>query len=1055
MKIIDIISNEDEAQGVADLTALGYGEPERVKKDFTLLSKGPLSASLDSVSALALASPSPERALNSLERVAASVGDSSLKAFLAGEENLARLLFICGSSELISGIFCKHPPLFDELFSGGALSERKDVNLFTEELNESAEHAENSVIMARELRVYKQREYIRIGGRDLLGLADVREVTAELSDLASASLDVALRYELKGLKKSHGAPLYIDENGEEREAELTIIGMGKLGGRELNFSSDIDIIYIYSTDGVSGDKAPGETTGAGDRRGSAISFNMFFVKLAERVTSLINAVTEDGFVFRVDLDLRPEGRSGMIATSLDLAELYYESWGQCWERSAMIKARPVAGSVSLGEEFLKMIKPFVYRRSMDFTAIEEIKSMKEKIDLRLLKKGTDTVDVKLGAGGIREIEFFCQALQLIHGGKLPAIRERSTLKTIEALLIEGLLTRTEAIELTDSYIFLRNVEHRIQLVEGRQTHVIPARTAELTRLAAMMGTHVRAYEKGEGFMIDYKERTARVYDIYRSLFYSASEELGAGVVDEASPLFSPDITVDEAAPVFTSLGFTYTEAAFSHLRTVMSGKRLPPRGRVLLEKLVPYMLRRAALSPDPDKALTHLAAFITSIGARTTFFSLLSENLKVVDLLINIFGTSEFLSTTLIKQPGAIDHLLSRDITKPYKTTEEISRDLDEVLKEASGFEDSLDALRRFKNQEIFRIGVNDVLGELDTRGASEQISSLAEAALDGAYRISKNEVGKRYGSPQEEARFAVLGLGKLGSRELIYGSDLDIVFIYSVTSKEGKEGSEATMTTEGIGIKEIGVHEYFVKLGQKMISVLTLKTREGSVFEVDMRLRPSGSSGPLVLSERAFLSYQREKAEIWELQALTRVRAVAGDSDYGETLSSLLYGIVSSRGLSTSDIAEIIRIRRRMEDEIAKEGQGRYNIKTGRGGIVDIEFLVQVMQLKYAGEYPELRTPYTMVSLGLLAGLGLIYEAEYNLLKEAYEFLRKIEIKLRIVHDRPEGSLSEGTEELASLAKRARYDGDDPAGSLIKDYLDYTARVRDIYDKKMKELSA
>ncbi|MBI5492345.1 MAG: bifunctional [glutamate--ammonia ligase]-adenylyl-L-tyrosine phosphorylase/[glutamate--ammonia-ligase] adenylyltransferase [Deltaproteobacteria bacterium] len=1033
--MVNEILGKGDSGAEADLRGLGFSDGRRALNNLKLLSRTPLHGSLDAALKAAMDAPSPDGALNNLETITRDIPPELLLESLKDPRNLERLVTICGSSPYLSNILSQNPDFFGWLFLGGGLWEKKDAQAMRAELTDKLTRIDGFEPFAKALRDFKQKQYLRIGSRDLLGLSDVEEVTAELSDLASVCVDEALRFSIQSTKALFGAPLYTDYDGTAKEAELTVIGLGKLGGRELNFSSDIDIIYIYSSD-------KGETTGVEGRNDSSISLHAFFVKAATMLNKLISNITADGFVFRIDLDLRPEGRSGDMANSLRSAEVYYESWGQTWERAAMIKARPVAGSLALGADFLKMTAPFVFRRYLDFTAIEEIKSMKEKIDLSLLRRSPDTIDVKLGAGGIREIEFFCQALQLIHGGKNPSIREKGTLKAIKILTKEGFLKDTEAGRLREGYIFLRRLEHRIQIVEGRQTQAIPARAEELERLARMMGFKDTAEKKaGEFFWEEYKEVTSSIHEVFRSLFYRSEEEALQHPKDILI-LLSVDITEAEAREKLSGLGFKDTESAFKNLSLLKTGPpfvHLSARARVLFQRLAPGFLSSAASSPDPDRALQHLERFISSIGARTTFYSLLAENQAVADELIKLFGTSVFLSRTMIERPESLDLLLSKELAVPCRTKKET---LELFLAEAEdeGYEERLDNLRRLKNQEVFRVGVNDVRGTLTPKQVSRQMTFIAEACLEASLKIALKELIARYGEPCDS--FAIIGLGKLGASELIYGSDLDILFVYS--------GNGEDMTS---GPREITSHEFFVKLGQRIISILTLRTKEGFVFNVDARLRPSGSAGPLVVSRDSLIKYHGGKTLVWERQALIRARAVAGDVRFGKETVRELEEIIYSKPLTEEEIDEMLRVRKRMEVEIAKEGPDRYNIKTGKGGMVDIEFLAQAIQLKW-GRRRGMRTPGTLKALLRASGEGIIPKEDYDFLKEAYTLFRLLETRLRIVHDRPEGYLEAGSEELTTLAKRAGYKGDDAARRLLDDYASCSGRVRELYIKTLQSLA-
>ncbi|MEE9542786.1 MAG: bifunctional [glutamate--ammonia ligase]-adenylyl-L-tyrosine phosphorylase/[glutamate--ammonia-ligase] adenylyltransferase [Thermodesulfobacteriota bacterium] len=1063
MKIEEIIETGD----LEALRKMGFKEAKRALDDLKLLAKSPFMADRAGTERLvsaALGSPSPEMALNNLERVTGHVPEKTIKAVLSNPKGLARLVTLAGSSELLVGYILKSPEILTELFTGkkALINSEKDRAIFLKELRGLIAISGDGVTketLQKTLRLYKQREYVRIGLRDLLGIATLEEVTAELSDLASASLEIALESSFGALKKRFGAPLYKDARGNIKEAGFTVIGMGKLGGRELNFSSDIDLIYLYTTEAE-------ETEGIEEKARTKISLHEFFVKLAEQVTELINEITEDGNVFRVDLELRPEGRSGEIVNSLSSIETYYESWGRTWERSAMIKARPVAGDMELGAEFLQMIEPFVYRKYLDFRGIEELKGMKEKLDIELMRRAPNSIDVKLGAGGIREIEFFCQALQLIHGGRITTVREKGTLPTIDALLNNTLISPKLAKELKDGYRYLRRLEHKLQIIDGRQTHVLPETSKEADRIARMMGP-----ETETAFIAQYRNVTNEVYAIYRSLFYKSGEALIKGADKEVLLLFSPEISDSEAADSLLKIGFKDTGAllALKTLKDGPPGIRLPERARAILEKIAPFLLTKTLETPDPDAALKHLEGFISAMGAHTTFYALLNENAKVAELLITIFGTSEFLTRTLIEQPGAIDHLLSNDLKTPRKTKPEYARELKEFLegtgggKEESGsFEELIDGLRQIKSREILRIGINDILEELDIDEVFLQITTLAEAVLDYAIDLAAKDLAGRYGYPVKNGpnkdrgpKFAVIGLGKLGSGELVYGSDLDIVFVYSEPEQEPTD-TNAALTT---GPKQISIHEYFVKLAQRIISILTLRTREGLVFEVDMRLRPSGSAGPLVVTGVSLLNYQREKAEVWEAQAMLRARAIAGDMEFGEKITGSLHDIIYSRGLTAKELQEIRRIRGRMENEIAKEGQGRYNIKTGFGALVDIEFICQTLQLKFGLKKPGIRTPKIMGALDALSAEGLLEAKDHLELKRAYSFFTAMTVKLRVVHDRAQGDIFKGSKELTALARRLGYtldrdgDGGGLANALLNDYITHSQKVRAIYERVLDAL--
>ncbi len=1018
---------------------MGFVDTERVFKNIRLLESTPFAGLLDEVVECALCSAHPDSALNNLERIARAVPERVLRDFLRDTRWLQALLILCGASPFLTGIMLREPSLFEWLFLQGGILKRMTLDGFKKDLRSMTEGVEDLHTFGRVLRRYRNREFLRIGARDLLGLGGLEEITGELSDLAGSVLDTAVGFCMERVRELHGTPLYRDETGRTKEAEFTVIGLGKLGGGELNFSSDIDILYIYSSD-------RGESTGIEGKKNGSVSLHTFFVKVARLLTRLVSEVTEDGFVFRTDLDLRPEGRSGDIVNSLRSAEIYYESWGQMWERAVMIKAREVAGSQTLGKAFLEMIRPFVYRKYLDFTAIEEIRSMKEKIDLSLLRRRPGTVDVKLGRGGIREIEFFCQTLQLIHGGRDASLRERNTLKALERLRNGGYIRDEEFFILRDGYIFLRRLEHRIQIMEGRQTQAIPAGKEELERLARMMNLRERdGKSPGEVFWEEYRKVTDRIHELFRALFYSPEKEtLRKRVPEDILLLFSTDAGPREAEHILRTAGFRDPETARKKVILLRDGPpftHLSSRARVALERIGPYLLYLTSRSPDPDRSLNHLERFLSAVGARTVFYSLLSENPKVMEELTRLFGTSDFLSEMLVEHPENLDLLLSREIAIPERPRNDMERDLKEILSSVSDYEERLESARRLRNQEVFRIGINDIMGKLPIEGVFEQMTFLGELCLDFAIDCAFELLSERYGMPVDR-RFFIIGLGKLGGGELAYGSDLDILFVYP------------EQTGETSGPKRLSPHEFFVKIAQRIISILSLRTKEGFLFEVDTRLRPSGSAGPLVVSHNSLLRYYSERRDVWERQALVKARVVAGDREFGSTVTEELRKRLYLQPLTPEDAKEMLRIRRRMEVEIAREGPERYNIKTGRGGIVDIEFLAQALQLRYAGRYPFLDTPYTLEALTRLLKKGILKEKDCNLLKDAYRFLRYLETRLRIVHARAEGYIYRRGEEVHTLARRMGYTGTDPGDRLIEDYREYTGRVRTLYLDTLKVLS-
>ncbi len=1042
-----IMSLEDQAvrrDGLATfLESHGYLYGARSAENILLVQPHFSTETLHRILVCSLLTPSPDMALNNFERLAGVIPQTDLEEVSHRKKRLSQFLILCGSSPFLVNLIFKTPDAFRWLFleNGIELSRSSDDTL--NELRSRVDDQTDFTALLRILRCYKRAEILRIAARDLNGLSPLEEVTGELASLASSSLQVAYEVCRRCLVRDHGTPLVQTENGL-RDAEMTVIGMGKLGGNELNFSSDIDIIYFYESDN-------GETSGISSASGGTkgvLSLHAFFNKLGEMISKSLSQVTEDGFVFRVDVGLRPEGKSGDMAVSLRSAEIYYESWGQSWERTAMLKARPVAGSLELGEQLLKMLQPFVYRKYLDYNLIEDMKNMKLKIDASLARSREGETNLKLGRGGIREIEFFIQALQLVYAGKNPKLRERNSLKSLSTLLAARLISEEDHRMLSDAYRFLRTVEHRIQVVQERQTHNLPTKDDEILALSRRSG-FLRANGL-ERFREVLEQHRSNVSSIYGTLFHSRDENLQQAAAPEV--LFFLDHKADEdlVKDMLAERHFENVDRAYENLLSLRSGPdkaNLTERSRRLLEKISPLLLQEIFTSPDPDMALSNLERFLAMVGTRSSYYALLAENHETLKLLVSLFGMSEFLSKILIGHPELLDSLVARSEVSPVKNKDEIARDLASLMAQSDYFEDQLDVLRRFRNEEFLRIGLNDIHGKLGQSEVTTQLSLLGEVCLDAAFQLAVQEL-KRFGTPmyqqdgnQRQASLAVIGMGKLGGGDLNYHSDLDIIFVYD---HQGYTN----------GDKQISNHEYFAKLAQKVISVLTMQTREGYVYKIDTRLRPSGNAGPLVTSLESFLDYHRKEAQIWERQALTKARVVLGDQGLAGQLHDVIRQTVYGATIDEDGRQEIHRLRMRMENELARETAETYNIKTGRGGMVDVEFTVQYLLLKYGHRCPELRTTSTIVALKEIRTLGILADNEAETLLAGYKFLRKLENRLRIIHDYSVNDLGGPKNYINKLALRLGYDPKlkNPGASLICDYEETTGRIRDCYDRILGE---
>jgi glutamate-ammonia-ligase adenylyltransferase len=935
---------------------------------------------------------------------------------LGDDRAVALLATLLAQSPYLAQMIAREPHVAQELACDPYLMRAKDQATMRAELGRTLGDVTRPEDVMRVLRTYRNREMLRLGAREL-GWGSFAEVGRELAALAGACLDVAVAAAREELERRYG-PAREAAGGRARFA---VIGMGKLGGQELNFSSDIDLIYVYSSD----------EGGAGD-----LTLHEFFVKLAERVTRLIAEPTEDGFVFRVDLRLRPEGQRGPLANSVAGLESYYESFGRPWERQAWLKARPVAGDLDLGEEVLRTLEPFVYPRTTSPRVIEDLNDLNRRIKTEL--KGDRDRNVKLGPGGIREIEFFTQALQLLFAGKNPALRERGTLKALDKLLFAGLVTAREHRELSDAYVFLRRLEHRLQLEQGAQTHSLPEGEEALARVGRRLGCPTLPV-----FRAALARHREAVSAIYATL--GAAEELSP----EVAALLDPGTTGAELRRRLEALGFHDPEAAAQELELLRRKPQSPfgAGATGAAARLAPVLLDEIRRSADPDLALRHLSQLVSRRGSWWGVWRVLEEQRPLVRLLVSLFGMSDFLSKLFLGQPDLIDQLLTLSRAAPHRSRRELSEDLAARLGPpgATAYEDALHLLRRFRNEELCRIGLYDSAGALDVLAVQEQLSDLADVILEATVPLVVAQVAARYGAPRfgppgappedEPARLAVVGLGKLGGRELTYASDLDVIFVYA--------GAGADVAAGGISRQEL-----FSRVATRLLSALGSALDEGRLYEVDTRLRPSGQHGALVSSLDAFEEYHRSHAWLWERQALVRARFVAGDPELGQRIEALCAAYAYRPGAPPGPemASEIAKMRERMERELAREQAGRYNIKSGRGGLVDIEFIVQFLQLRHGGDAPGLRERGTLPALRALRAAGLLPEETGRRLAEAYLFLRRLENRLRIVQDRSISELRSDPIEMDKLARRMGYHEAGGGARLLADYLRHTGQVRELY---------
>lgn len=985
------------------------------------------TSSPQKITRLIQAAPSPSLARANWTRVSEACDPNLLESL--PERSLPVLFQLLGGSAYLSEFLIQAGEGWPEEFLRLSQASAKRAAEHVTELSSLLRDGISWERFCSGLRSHKQREVLRIGLQDLSPDRSVERTVRELSALADASLEIAYRFCRARLERAFGPLL---NPGSGLPNRFVILGMGKLGAEELNFSSDVDLIYLYEE---------GEGESRGGERGK-LSPADYFTRLAELITQAMGKITEDGAVFRIDLRLRPLGRHGPLVQSLSSALLYYESWGQCWERSALIKARAVAGDIDLGAEFLNEVSPFIYRRYLDFSTVEELREMKERIERELVEPASRGRNVKLGYGGIREVEFFTQALQLVNGGYEPAIRERSTLEALRRLALHGFIPSRECARLREAYLFLRDVEHKVQMAEGAQTHRIPDGNEAETILARRLGYKKR---RGAGervlFWRDYRRHTGQVRRAFNRLFYDSQRTALSEVGAEPGGIWNDLDDEDRVIRELSEAGFREPERAYRNLLGLRDGEPYSPPGlrrHKVMRALGPMVMAEVIASGSPDEALFHLAEFSHRVGGRTGFLSLLAENPKTLRVLVDLCAHSQLLMELFLKRPELLDSLMRRDLTRRRKARDEMLAELRAALGSAADLESKLNVLRRYRAEEFLRIGLHDLGEELEIEEVQRQLSDLAEACLEGALELACREMEKTFDAPAG-FRFAVIGMGKLGGREIDYNSDLDLIFMY--------DAPEGTWTPESPG--RLDPQEYAFRLGQKLIMFLSVQTEEGQAYSIDMRLRPSGRFGPLVSALDAFRLYHETSAQLWERQALVKFRFAAGNRGLGAEAEAVAEDSAYARGLEPDEIQEIDHLRMRMERELAGENEAKFDLKTGKGGIIDIEFLTQMLQLSHGRRKPGIRKKGTLEALAALHRAGIVPAPESSLLSEGYRFLRRLDHRLRLERNQPIHVLEREPEKLepAAQALGFRGRGGETAGALLlQSYESWRERIRACY---------
>jgi glutamate-ammonia-ligase adenylyltransferase len=837
------------------------------------------------------------------------------------------------------------------------------------------------------LRRFKYRWLARITLRDAaLELARSGETLGDLTLLAELLLDRSLAIAQARLRDRIGPPRWRDAGGHEREAGFCILGLGKLGGEELNFSSDVDLIYVYEA-----------VAGALDGPQERAPLD-WFGRLAQEIQRLVAAETGERFLYRIDLDLRPEGAAGPLAISDAMLASYYETAADHWEKVAFMKARPVAGDLELGWRTVRQIHPMIYRGAMDYAGVRRIRSWKQRVG-ETRGTGGDGFDVKLDPGGIRDVEFVAQALQLLHGGRIPQLRDRSAQRTLARLAEVKLLPADTAASLLDAYLFLRRVENRLQMEDERQVHELPRRPEALERLAHACGFAARA--DFEAALAERRERILR---------------------------FDASFHADTGAETILALFERHQPRLFA-----------APETRPQMEALAAEFAREIGTSSDPALALNNLDRFVAAVGSRRFYYELLLDRPELIGRLTALFAGSRFLSILLTQHLGLIEPLFA-DPDVLLLSKDALRSDL-AAIQSALGtpdFERDLEALRLFHHRHVLNVGLLDVDEKLSRAACEGALSDVAEVTLESALAVARREVERvrKASEAARGARFLVVGMGKLASRELTYGSDLDVLFLYGLDTVEPGDRLEA--------------QEHCVRIAQRFISAIETPTASGACYEIDSRLRPSGNQGALVTSIAGLRDHYETHAMLWERQALLRARAVAGDPQAAADFEALRREQLL-RPLPDDAAAEIHRVRVRMEQELAGETATHRDLKRGRGGLLDVEAIVQLLQLRHGREHAELLdTDRTERVIAKLAQRALLAPAQAQTLADGWEFLERLASRLRVVENRSISDLDIEHGDLDGLARRLGYAAGTRESSarraLLDDYARHTGAIRRVY---------
>jgi glutamate-ammonia-ligase adenylyltransferase len=828
------------------------------------------------------------------------------------------------------------------------------------------------------LRQFRHREMLRILWRAIDRTDDVWSTLESLSDLADTLIEFCMRYAEASLRQRFGS--VVDADG--RTVSPVVLAMGKLGGRELNFSSDVDLIFLYTRDGHSD----------GERQ---LSAHEYYGRFVRQVVNLLDETTRDGFVYRVDARLRPFGDSGPPVVSFNALETYLVQHGRSWERYAYIKARalaPTATADDIDELNATIIKPFVYRRYLDYGVFESLRDMKALIEAEVRKRELRD-NVKLGPGGIREIEFIVQSLQLVRGGADSQLQQPGLRAALSRLGHDRALGDDAVRELIAAYEFLRSLENALQAIRDQQVHELPTQPEDQARLALALG-----YTDWQTLTTDLDVHRTTVSGHFDSIAFRRDED-GAGADHEPVGHWTDGDSIDERTTTLSAIGIAEPDVVAGELERFASSsllRQVDTTARRRLNRFMDTFVQSLKHRDDPAVVCRRVLSVVAQIARRSAYVAMLNENPIVRERLTDLCGQSDYLATEIARYPLLLDELLDPRLYARTISRDDMEADLDQRLSlvDAGDSESAIEALARFQRATLFRIAVSDISGKLPIMKVSDALTALAEVVLDRALSIAWSDLSGTHGEPQYEfdgvvtpAGFGVIGYGKLGGIELSYGSDLDLVFLH-----------DSTIAGQTDGPRPLDNSMFFGRLVRRLVHFLTTQTSSGVLYEVDTRLRPSGRSGLLVVTTEGFEKYQEENAWTWEHQALLRSRSVAGSASIADAFARIRRETLRHRVRRESLLDDVLEMRARMRERLDKSGDDAFDLKQGEGGIGDIEFLVQYLVLKHAGSEPSLVDWSDNIrQLDALANTGLLPADDVSALQSVYRALRHCSHRLTL----------------------------------------------------------